>query len=498
MSAGNVPIPNTPPTEGGEGGRFVGYQVYDALFNWDLKNAADSAAVPGPGLAESWSISDDELTWTLNLRQGVKFHDGSDFNADAVVFQLDRIHNRDFEYYDPISASANSATVNLIESYAKIDDFTVEVTTYEVWSFMPYEFVRLHIPSPTIVMQYGNDEYAQHASGTGPFRITRYVDGQVMELEANEEYWGGRPKLDRLILYPMPEPATRLAALQSGQIDWAEVPPPDSYAQLEAQGFNILLNPYPHVITYQLNTYKEPFDDIRVRQALNYAMDREGLCDALLSGLCIPAAQYVPPGHQWFDPEFEGYRYDPDLARELLADAGYPDGFTMTIAYPPGGSGNMWPGPMNEKMQQDLAAIGVEVRLQAYEWNNIITAYRAGFGDPAWSDYDAIHISLGSTGPTTFGLQFYTTGAIPPGGCCNASGYSSPEFDDLFVQARSTFDLEEQFALLRQAQSTMTNDAPFIITAHDLNFRVLAPNVRGFVMAQSWSQDLTEVWVADD
>ncbi|MGK2966668.1 MAG: ABC transporter substrate-binding protein [Tepidiformaceae bacterium] len=495
MSAGNIPIPNTPATEGGEGSRFVGTQVYDALINWNLTENTDKSALPGPGLAESWEVGTDQLTWTFNLRAGVTFHDGTPWDADAAIFQFDRLMNERFEYYDGTLRAGNAQALAMLSGYKKVDEMTIQLVTKIPNSFLFWALPNLLFPSPAAVMEYGNKDYAQHAVGTGPFKIERYVDGQIMELIPNEDYWGGAPKLDKLILYPMPEPATRLAALQSAEIDWAEVPPPDSYETLKAAGFNIQLKPYPHVITYQLNIAKAPFDDVKVRQALNYAVDREGTCEGLLNGLCLPASQYVPPGNPWFDESYEGYSYDPEKAKALLAEAGYPDGFKMTVAYPPGGSGNMWPVPMNEKLQQDMAAIGVEMELVPVEWNNIIAGYRAGFANPDWSKYDAIHISLGATQPIA--LLNYSTVTIPPAGCCNTTGFSDSEIDAMFVKSQEEFDLDLQAELLAEAQSRVTEQAPYIITVHDLNFRVLSPKVRGFEMAQSWVQNLKTVWVAD-
>ncbi|MEX2031512.1 MAG: ABC transporter substrate-binding protein, partial [Dehalococcoidia bacterium] len=276
MSAGNIPIPEQFQTEGGEGRRFVGVNLYDGLLIWDVAQG-DHPPAPIPGLAESYEVADDELTWTFHLREGVIFHDGSAFDSSSVVFALDRIMNKEFEYYSAAMAGSGSSNIAQIASYEALDDFTVQIVTKKPWAFLVYDLANVSIISRLAVETYGNDAYAQHPSGTGPFMVDKYVDGQVMEMVPNPNYWGGAPKLDRLILYPMPEPATRLAALQSGEVDWAEVPPPDSVAQLEAAGFNVLLKGYPHIITYMPNLYRAPMNDIRVREAIAYGMDREGM-----------------------------------------------------------------------------------------------------------------------------------------------------------------------------------------------------------------------------
>ncbi len=349
MSAGNIPIPDTPPNEGFEGRRFVGWQVYDALFNYNVYQG-DTLAVPEPALAESYTIGDDKLTWTFQLRQGVKFHDGTAFDADAVVFQMDRVWNKDFEFFSPELRALNTGVFAQIESYRASGPYTIEIKT-KIAVCLPHlrPGAAATFPSPTAVKTFGNKEYPRHAIGTGPFKITKYVDGQVMELAPNTEYWGTKPKLDKLVLFPIPDPSTRLAALQSGQINWAEVPPPDSVEQLRAQGYNVLLKEYPHVITYQLNLSKPPLDNVKVRQALNYAMDRDGLVQ-LLNGVAKPAGQYGSSGQAYYDPSWPGYTYDPEKAKALLAEAGHADGFKMTVAYPTSGSGNMWPGPYEREV----------------------------------------------------------------------------------------------------------------------------------------------------
>jgi peptide/nickel transport system substrate-binding protein len=491
MSAGNIPIPNTPPNEGYEGRRFVGNQIYDALFGFDL-DQGDTAPVPQPALAESYELSDDQLTWTFALREGVTFHDGTPFDADSVIFNFDRVRRSDFELYDAALAGTIASSFAEIASYAKTGDMEVSITTRTPFAWLPYDLALIYFASPEAVRTHGNQAYVEHATGTGPFRMTRYVDGEMMELTASEAYWGGRPALDTIELYPMAEPASRLAALQSGDVDWAEVPPPDAVAQLEAEGFQVLLKEYPHIITYQLDTQNGPTADVRVRRALNYAVDREGMA-ALVNDVGYPATQYAYEGHKWYDPDWEGYEHDPDRARQLLAEAGYADGLKLQVAYPTGGSGNMFPGPMNEKLQADLREVGVDVELSPMEWNTVLTAFRQGIQTGQYAEFDALYFSHAPMFPT--GFRSYVSDYVPPDGCCNTSAYSNPAADALFDQAASTFDEAEQDRLLREFQSTMMRDAPVLVTLHDLNLRVLAPEVQGFVQPQSWFADLTTVWV---
>jgi peptide/nickel transport system substrate-binding protein len=491
MSAANVPIPDTPPTEGGEGSRFVGTQIYEGLTRLNT-NQAEKFCTPVPGMAESWTLGDDQLTWTFKLRQGQKFHDGTPFDADAVKFGIDRVFDKDFELYSPTLAAANSQRVAAIGSYAVVDDYTFKIVTNRPYAFLLWDLQGMLLPSPTAVKTYGNKDYVQHASGTGPFRMTKYVDGQVMELEPNEGYWQGKPKLDKIVLNPMPEPAARLAGLQAGYIDWAEVPPPDAVSQLKDAGFQAMTGPYPHAITYQLNFDKPPFNDVRVRQAVNYAVNRDSTI-AVINGLGLPAHQYVPPGHPYYDPDWAGYSYDPAKAKSLLADAGFANGVKIRMAYPPGGSGNMWPGPMNERLKADLKAFGIDVELVPIEWNNIITGYRAGFQSPDWAGYDMLHISLGISSPVA--VRNFTTSGIPPQGCCNTPGYSNPTLDAAYAEAEKTFDEDKQNALLRQVTADAMKDAFALVTVHDLNLRVLSKKVRNFVQPQAWTVDLYNVYM---
>ena len=493
MSAGNLPYPNTPPNEGYEGFRFVGNNIFDALVHFDL-DQGDTLPEVIPGLAESWEVSEDNLTWTFKLREGVTFHDGTPFNAEAVEFAFDRVIDQDFEYFDASLYGGSRAYTQEIESYQVVDEYTFEITTVRPYAFLLSDITHLFIPSPTVVQEYGNAEFINNAVGTGPFQMVRYVDGVVMELEANENYWGGAPKLDSLVLRPFPEPSSRLAALQSGDIDWAEVPPPDSLAQLEAENYNIQLKPYPHTIVMPVNTTRAPFDDVRVRQALQYAIDRENMCESLLNGACIPAYQYLYEGHPWYVPEFGNtYERDLDKARQLLAEAGYEDGLSIRMAYPTGGSGNMWPGPMMEFMQSNFREIGVEMEIVPLEWNNLIGIVRSGLATPENEQYDGFYVSWGQVAPSQ--LSRFATDRIAPNGCCNSMNYSNPELDAIYQAASVEFDLEVQNQLLRDMMTIVAEESPLIFVVHDLNLRVLDPKVQGFTQPLHWWAAFNNIWI---
>jgi peptide/nickel transport system substrate-binding protein len=494
MSAGNIPYPNTPPNEGFEGRRWVGYQIYDGLANWNLAQG-DTVPVPSPALAEKWSVGEDKLTWTINLRTGVKFHDGTDFNAEAVVFNINRMMNKEFEFFDPDLYVPNRISTQEIASYRALDPYTVEIKTTIPYAFFPVSMAYILYASPTAVQKWGNKAYVNHPVGTGPFKVDKYIDGQVMELIPNKDYWGNKPKIDRIILKPMPDPATRLAALQAGQIHWAEVPPPDSKKQIEAEGYNVSLKQYPHAIIFPLNIQDKPFDNPKVREALQYAIDREGMCKNLLNGLCIPAYQLMYKGHPWYNESVgEKYKYNPQKAKQLLAEAGYPHGFKIAFPYTTGGSGNMWPGPMMELLQHNLKDVGVELTIVPMEWNTLISTIRATFLDKEnRAKYQGMWSSPATSAQPS--LLAYTSSRIPPAGCCNVALYQSPEYDRVMAAAMAEFDQVKQDVLLNQAMGVLANDSPVLFLVHDLNFRVLSPKVRGFIQSQSWFADLTTVWV---
>jgi peptide/nickel transport system substrate-binding protein len=501
MTAADIPYTGGQPDQGFEGFRFIGYQLYDPLVRWDLSQGEQLPAIV-PSLAESWEVSkDDNTKWIFHLRRGVKFHDGTDFNANAVIWNWDAIKNKDAPQYDPRQASLVAQRITVMQSWRKLDDYTVEFTTSRPSSFVPYQIVYIFYVSPTQWEKVGRDwqALANNPAGTGPFKLAKLVPRERAELEPNRDYWD-KPRLskaDRVVLLPMPEATTRLAALRTGQLDWIEVPPPDAIPGLRQAGFQIALRPYPHNWTHTLNLSRPPWDNKLVRQAANYAVDREGLCKSLLNDTCIAAIGEVYPGHPWFGNPKVRYEYNPAKARELLKQAGYDgkDKRVKTSALiSTSGSGQMLPLPMNEFVQENLREVGIDLELVTIEWNALTQRGRQGFQHAENAHLGAMNISYNFQEPQSAFVRFFHSASVPPVGA-NRGPYLNPEVDRLIEAAESEFDLDKQNQILAKVHEIIVDDAPWVFIVHDLNPRAMSPKVKGFVQPQSWFVDLTLPWV---
>ena len=497
MTAADVPTTTGMPNNGFEGMRFLGYPVFDALINWDLSRD-DVPADLRPGLAESWSIDpDDQTRWIFNLRQGVKFHDGSDFDADAVIFNLERFFDDSSPHYDTAGAAITRARNPLLKSWERIDDHTIALTTHYPASYFPYVICYLLISSPAQFEAVGRDwnRFGEAPSGTGPFRIVNVQPRVSVELARFDEYWDPEriAKVDRIRLYPMPEAVTRLAALRSGQVDWIEVPPPDAIPSLERAGFDVVTNTYPHIWPYLFNmTEGSPFTDVRLRLAANYAVDREGLV-ALLNGTAMPAAGLFPTDHPHFGEPTHRFTHDPEMAKSLLAEAGYgPDNpVTARVMISTSGSGQMLPIPMNEVVQQSLAEVGINLEFEVVEWGTMLVAFRNPPFTPPTMNVHAMNVSL-VTSDISYLWRFYHSRNASPV-AFNWGHWLNPEFDALLASIEAEFDPEAVDAVVPKAHEMIVDQAPWLFIVHDLNPRAMSSRVQGFVSAQSWFQDLTKV-----
>jgi peptide/nickel transport system substrate-binding protein len=487
MTATNLPGTDTDfaQTEGGEGIRFVGMQLYDGLTKWDLTHSDRSPALV-PGLATSWTPNADGSAWTFKLRPNVRFSDGSPWNADAAIFNFDRYASKSSPYYYPELNSEAGLLLTGITGTKKIDDMTIEIDTDGPLSYLPDDLAVLPMGSELSIKRLGNDGFAKHPSGTGPFTFQSMVSGQQLVMVRNPSYWSGAPKLDKVILRTMPDAAARVAAMRSNAVNWIEVPVPDEVPALRSAGYQVLTNSYSHVWPWVFDVSKKPWNDVRVRQAANYAINREAMAKDLLKGTGAPAYQFAPRGDVGYDPKLDTYRYDPAKARTLLAQAGYPNGFDTTLSFPTSGSGNMIPIPMNEALQQDLAKVGIKVKLQPVEWSSMLTDF---FSGRIPGGADAINISLGYVFISLWNSWFGSASLS------NAGKFADPQVDTLLGQAKATLDTTKRDAVFTQINAQLIQDAPWLIVVNDLNPRVLAPSVHGFHMPRSWFIDLTTAWV---
>ncbi len=379
MTAGDIPATSGNPDQGFEGFRFVGYNLYDGLALWDLSRS-DKPSDIKPGLATSWEVDPgDHKRWIYHLREGVKWHDGCPFTADDVLWNFGRITDEKApQYYTQQMAFSRAYTTNLA-SVEKIDDHTVAITTKVVESLFPYQtsYILMVSPCRAKALNYDWNAYAEHPSGTGPFRFDRMVAHERLELLPNKEYWDPKrvAKYDRLVLLPMPEASTRTAALLTGQVNFVEAPSPDAIPKLRSAGMQIITNTYPHNWPYILNFVRGPMTDVRVRRAANYALNRGEFVE-LLGGTAIEDYATMPPTSPWYGHPVK-YEFNQAKAKELLKEAGCLP-CKITLAISTSGSGQMQPLPMNELVKSQLEEVGFQVEFKVMDWNSLIEIGRSG------------------------------------------------------------------------------------------------------------------------
>ncbi len=494
MTAADLPITTGNPDQGFEGYRFVGYNLYDSLIEWDLSTATKPSDLV-PGLATAWHIDPkDDTRWIFDLRQGVKWTDGSSFVAKDVVWNLAHLTDpKSPAYYAAEAAQAGPYLTNYASAEA-IDDHTLAIKTKSPDSLFPYEISYIMLISPTQAeaLHYDWNAFAAHPSGTGPYLFASAVPHQEMDLVPNKDYWNKDriPKQDRLELFPMPDPATRTAAMLSGQVNWIEAPDPDAIKKLKSAGMQIITNTTPHNWTYAPNMVSGPFTDLRVRQAANYAINRADMKD-LLGGYMIEGYSTVPPGTPYYGNPVK-YEYNPTKATELLKAAKcYPCSIKLAIST--SGSGQMQSLSMNQLVKEQLDAVGFKTELDVMEWNALLAIGRAGAAK--YPDISAINISRQTQDPFDALIRLVSTKQWAPAGS-NWGHYSNPQVDALVQQIYEAFDPAKRLGLLTQLNELMNAQAVLIWVAHDVNPRALSPKVHGFVQAQSWFQDLTPVTVS--
>src|SRR4029453_1739971 len=434
ISMADIPLTTGQPDRGAGAYQFSAYTIYDPLVAWEM-DVADRPGKLMPGLATEWKVDEtDKKKWRFALRKGVKFHDGSEFNADAGIWNLDKVLNEKAQQLEKAQSARGKTRPALGAGHAQSDHDTGEITDKTVDSFFPYQMLWFLVSSPAQYEKLGKDwdKFASQPSGTGPFKLTKLVPRELAELTKNPDYWNPKriPKADKLVLIPMPEALTRTNALLAGQVDLIETPAPDAVPQLKSAGMKIVDNVTPHVWNYHLSVLPgSPWTDIPLRKGLNLAIDREGVV-GLMNGLAKPAKGQVDPSSPWFGkPTFE-LKYDVAAAKKLVQEAGYskekPLKTTFVIAQ--GGTGQMLSLPMNEFLQQSFKEIGIEIDFKVVELETLYTHWRKGAKDEMHANITSNNIAYVPSDPLYAIVRFFHSGQAAPVGV-NWGFYNNPKVD---------------------------------------------------------------------
>lgn len=474
-------------------GRGVTHQLFESFLDSDLSQSWDSGPAPlKPQLATSRDISNDGLVYTYHLRDGVNFHDGTPFNADAVKVNFDRFMDPNSEIYSELANAYFVFTgyAAYIDSYEVVDPMTFRVTLTEPnyqWERMGLEDCpTIHFISPAAIAEYGDEGLPLHPIGTGPFKFVEREEGVKIVLERNDDYWGEPAKPDGVVFLQLEDPATRLNAFRAGEVNIIQEPPWDEIESLQDEGFILTANQNPPWLYYIIFNHKNPtMQDVRIREAINLAIDREGIVNEILLGSGEPAYEMLSRGTTAYRPGDATWGYDPERAKELLAEAGYPDGLTITFDIPQYGYGEL----VEKWVQRDLKKVGIDAQINKMEWLAYLDKWNAGMPDElemnviGWGQQTASW-----TGLVTRCDRFPWDGS-------NVGWYCNPAADEFLSQALNEPDDEKAGELYRQAnQVIMGEDWAFAPLYHYSNPIMVAPNVKGFVNSTANWWDL---WLVD-
>jgi dipeptide transport system substrate-binding protein len=448
-----------------------------------------------PGLAERWDISPDGKTYTFHLRRGVKWHTNRifkptrDFNADDITFSFERQWKEDHPFFRV--TSSNHSYFNdmglpaLMKSLEKVDPYTVRITLNQpeapFLSDLAMDFAGIQSKEyADAMLKAGTPEKIdQEPIGTGPYFLVQYQKDAVIRYRAFADYWEGKAKIDDLVFSITPDAAVRWAKVQKGECHVMPYPnPADLDAMRATPGVEVLEQPGLNVGYLAYNTTKKPFDDVRIRKALNMAINKKAIIDAVYLSTGVAAKDPIPPSMWSYNDDIMDDPFDPAAAKKLLSEAGYPNGFATDLwAMPVQRPYNPNARRIAELMQADLAKIGVKAEIRSFEWGEYrkraqngehMMAQLGWTGDNGDPD-NFLHSLLGCNSARTDGA--------------NIAKFCYPPFEELVTKAKSVSDQAERTELYRKAQVVFKEQAPWFTIAHAVQLKPVRKEVVDFKLS---------------
>lgn len=470
------------------------FKVCDSLYEMLVQYKEESTEVE-PGLAESWGTSVDGLEWTFQLRKGVKFHDGTLCDAEAVVFSLDRQRDPKYPYHNIGGAYLYWESMSMddvIKGVTAVGQYTVKISLKRPYApfLSAMAILPFAIVSPTAVKKWGAD-FGSHPVGTGPFKFVSWNRDDKIILEANPDYWNGKPKLDRIIFRSIPDNSVRLLELQNGAIDGLDDPNPDDLGRIKADPkLQLIEQPGLNVAYIAMNFDKKPFDLREVRLAVNHAINKKAIVDQLYQGMGAVAKNPIPPTIWGYDDTIQDYKYDPSLAKQLLAKAGFSKGFmTRLWAMPVPRPYAPTPLKIAEAIKADLEKVGISAKIVQYDWGTYLDKVRNGEHDMAMLGWSA---DYGDPDNFLYILLDKESAKKPAN---NIAFYRSEELHAILVEAQKLSDQPKRAALYKKALAIIHDDVPWVPLAHAKQVVALSKKVKNFKLHPTSKKDFRSVWM---
>jgi glutathione transport system substrate-binding protein len=441
-------------------------------------------------LAEGYDVSKDGLEYTIRLRKGVKFHDGTEFKADAVKAVFDRVTN-------PDNKLKRYVLFNRIAKTDVVNDYTVKVTLKE--PFSPFINTLAHpsavMISPTALKKWGNKDIGFHPVGTGPFEFVEWKQTDYLKGKKFDGYWQkGLPQVDSITWKPVVDNNTRSAMMQTGEAHFT-FPVPYEQAEVLKTKSNLELTASPSIIAryMSMNTTQKPFDNPKVRQAINYAINKDALVKVAFNGYAVPAEGVVPPGVD-YAVKMNPWPYNPAKAKQLLAEAGYPNGFETELwsAY-----NHTTAQKVIQFIQQQLMQVGIKAKLLALEAGQRVEKVESA-PNPESAGVRLYYVGWSSsTGETDWALRPLLASESFPPKLFNTAYYKNPKVDGDLADALKTTDRTQKAALYKDAQEQIWNDAPWAFLVTEKLLSAHTKNLTGFYVMPDASFNFDEINLTD-